>query len=124
MKLPILDIADNDERITSTTPGYLYETQVSVGMLVLDDRPDPCQTISTTYGFIDTFHGSQESVKVYDHWTRPEYRPDPFTCGEGNACLPILCPRMHFLVILEVRIGGVLRAWDAVVFGLTRTIQE
>lgn len=122
--MPALTIAGDGESDTSNTLGSLYETQVSVGMLVLDDRPDIRQTISTTYGFVDTFHGSPESVKIYHDWTRPEVRPDPFTCGERDSGMPILCPRMHFLVVFEVRIGGVLREWDAVVSVLTRMVQE
>lgn len=93
-------------------------------MLVLDDRPDLKQTISATYGFVDTYHGSQESVKIYYENAAPGFSPDPFTYAERNADMPFLCPREYFLYVFEVRIRQVFIEWGSVVSVLKRIVKE
>ena len=124
LNLPALDIVSKGEIQPSTTLGCLCETQVSVGMLVLDDRPDIKQTLSTTYGFVDTYQGSPESVKLYHEASVPEFRPDPFTYAERDAEIPFLCPREYFLIVFEVRIRQVFIEWGTVVSVLKKIVKE
>ncbi|KUI69479.1 hypothetical protein VM1G_05343 [Cytospora mali] len=97
--------------------------QVSLGM-ERETIPLFLDTISTTYGFVDMYHGSSEPVKVYDGCIQPGYRPDPFSYGERDADITLLCPREYFLFVFEVRIQQVFIEWGSVVSIMKRIVKE
>jgi len=81
----------------------IYEAQISFVICGSDDW----QWVA--YAFIDVnFDGDDLEDEVFSY---EEFQQDPIALGEHDANLPIMNPRMYFLVILKVRTAQVLREW-------------
>ena len=96
-------------------PLHLYEAQVSVAVVGLDDWA------WTAYGFIDTYFDSEESVDGYDQlnqssWRPRMGRPEPLMAGQVNAAgVPIWAPREYFLKVVKIRTFKALKEWRLIV---------
>ncbi|KAL6413122.1 hypothetical protein AUP68_02620 [Ilyonectria robusta] len=105
---------------------FLCEAQVSVLITGLDLKR------WVAYCFVDTYFEKEdrrEGVESYDDEVefdeddKPCCQPDPFTSGESDATLPVLCPREYFVVVLESRLRQIRDEWHVVVIRMELKIE-
>lgn len=91
-------------RIGTDTSDYLYEAQVSVIVVGVDEW------FWTAYCWTETHFGSEESVQFYH-----ENQLDAPTGGEKFTYYPVWNPRGYFLLVLSCRMRQVTKEWRNVV---------
>ena len=92
---------------------HLYEAQISVLITGIDEW------FWTTYCSVDTFFGSEKSLKHY----HVECLDAP-TGGERPIHFPVWNPREYFLYVLSRRFKQATQEWSVVVRALEERLQS
>jgi hypothetical protein len=108
----------------SSSPGFLYEAQISCVVAGFDEW------VWAAYCFVDTYFDAneeaRESVQAYhdDSLDDEGMRADPLTFGVINADQSIQNPREYFLMVFSIRINQVKCEWQLVAAKVQQSIRD